>query len=804
MSPYFSKKARLLVFFASLFTGAAVLVLSVRMLAGPRLGPHYDRLLEFRKPPPAAREIVLIDTAEILEADRAADILIILTEFDAASLIIQAAVPSPDILGGSFSGRPESAGEIRARFDEEYNLLGRNIRTLFEAIRVGSVPPQDLGRYVAELIELAERGKERLSSALLREEGEGYARFEQASALFGNVRQAGDLRLLRAGGSGDTPWYSRARPDRDGVLRRISPVLITSDADPSAGIEHIVYAVFRSRYPETSIKHVNGNLYLVKTGARSAGQNNAETFPRKSGNLVIPLDADGAILVEKPGADSESGAFRRLSLSEFSEYEEAEKELLNLLREAEAAGIYSGTDPELSPFYLGEYAESVKAEMLSEPEKNLKGNWLAVKKAYLDGLKDFLEGPAEEELVAGYEELIALLEIGEEGVSRLRGLRDELIRHFTLIREKEGELRKQRENLEAALAGSFCVMGPSPEDEPNASAILANTLITGRFIESAVTRDTWLWPSLALAAGLLLIAAAGPFRTLVWGFFLSGVSFFGFSVFFVYSSYWIDPLISTSSLLGGSISAFFIKTIIFRNGSRRLRLAYSRHVGKAQLRRLLRIGRPQLRERIRAYSAIVAVKDPSLPLRLDREDPSGGAGAVRDFYETAAGCVKKAGGIFLGCEGDTALLCFGSPPERLALRETGREAAPPFNPAEAAVHFIAELEKTANSIATGKNAAGKNAAGKDNGSNTASWYFGLDCGDCLFAWSDLSLYGAYGRPVVRARILSGLCSRFNARILISESIREKVNLSARKLQTLGGKNGEGREAFYELCLPNEK
>ncbi|MDR1174640.1 MAG: hypothetical protein LBK83_04135 [Treponema sp.] len=804
MSPYFSKRARILVFFASLFVGAAVMVLSVHILSGPRLGPHYDWLLRFRNPPPAAREIVLIDTAEILEADKAAGVLIILTEFDASSLIIQVAVPAPGILGGNFSGRPESTGEIRAHFDEEYNLLGRNIRTLFEAIRIGSVPPQDLGRYVAELIELAERGKERLSSALLREEGEGYARFEQASALFGNVRQAGDLRLLRAGGGCDTPWYSRVRPDRDGVLRRIAPVLIASDTELSVGIEHIVYAALKSRYPETGIERIDGNLYLVRSAAHPAGESGTEASLRKSRNLVIPLNADGAILVEKPvAADTE--AFRHLSLSLFSQYEETEKELRRLLREAEAAGIYSGTDPELSPFYLGEYAESLKAEILSDSQTDLKEDWLAAKKAYLEGLRYFLEGPAEAELVAGYEELIALLELGEEGVSRLQGLRDELIRSFTVIREKEAELRKQRENLETALAGSFCIMGPASDDEPNASAILANTLITGRFIEGALMRDTWLWPSLALAIFLFCIAAAGPFRTLFWGFFLSGVSFSVFSGFFIYSAYWIDPLISAVSLLGGSIFAAFIKALIFRSGSRRLRLAYSRHIGKAPLRQLLRIGRPQLRERIKAYSAIIAVKDPSLPLRIDRGDPSGGAEAVRAFHETAAGFVKKAGGIFLGCEGDTVLLCFGSPPERLARRETGHAATAPFNPAEAAINFITELEKANNSITNGKNTAGRNNADSNpaQGSNTALWHFGLDCGDCLFAWSELSLYSAYGRPVVRSRILSGLCSRFNTRILISESIREKVNLSARKLQTLGGKDGEGREAFYELRLHNE-
>jgi hypothetical protein len=58
--------------------------------------------------------------------------------------------------------------------------------------------------------------------------------------------------------------------------------------------------------------------------------------------------------------------------------------------------------------------------------------------------------------------------------------------------------------------------------------------------------------------------------------------------------------------------------------------------------------------------------------------------------------------------------------------------------------------------------------------------------------------------MVRARILASLAFRYRARILITDSVRERLNQPVRKLHTLGGQGGEGKEYFYEPLITNSK
>ena len=134
MPAFITRKKFILLFAAgmSAFAGAAVLL--EFLLPGPLPGPWYDFLLSRRAPPPVSREILIIDSEDIVESAAAALVLITLSEMDAAALVLETVIP------GS-SGRMETGEEIRFRFDEEFDLLGRNIRNLFEAIRTGSLGP---------------------------------------------------------------------------------------------------------------------------------------------------------------------------------------------------------------------------------------------------------------------------------------------------------------------------------------------------------------------------------------------------------------------------------------------------------------------------------------------------------------------------------------------------------------------------------------------------------------------------------------------------------------------------------------
>jgi hypothetical protein len=55
--------------------------------------------------------------------------------------------------------------------------------------------------------------------------------------------------------------------------------------------------------------------------------------------------------------------------------------------------------------------------------------------------------------------------------------------------------------------------------------------------------------------------------------------------------------------------------------------------------------------------------------------------------------------------------------------------------------------------------------------------------------------------MVRSRILSGLASRYKARVVVTAAVSEALpDILTRKLDVLKGKDGSGGAAFYELRL----
>jgi class 3 adenylate cyclase len=167
----------------------------------------------------------------------------------------------------------------------------------------------------------------------------------------------------------------------------------------------------------------------------------------------------------------------------------------------------------------------------------------------------------------------------------------------------------------------------------------------------------------------------------------------------------------------------------------------------------------------------MAIRDPLLMTREDRENCLAGARAVLDFQSQAADLLKKAGAIVTGCEDDLVLASFGSP-----------------------------LDKTT-AIALSAAKAADCIAGILKIPECSSWRFGLDAGECAFTWSALSGYSAFGRPMVRSRILSGLASRYKTRVVVTAPVSEALpDILTRKLDVLKGKDGSGGAAFYELRL----
>ena len=853
MAVYTSKKSSWFRCAVSFLPAAGVAALLCVLFAGPRLGPFYDFLLRRRPSPPVSGELLIIDSSvprdtpaadlssggagpdlgeDILEPGAAASLLYTMTELGARTLIIQ--VP---ILGLSAGGKVGEA-EILYRFDEEFSLLSRNIHNLFDAIRTGSVAPSEAARYVGELVDLSEKGKERLVSDLVRRDEEGIDSMEKAAAFFGHVRRPGDLRVqLIMSGEGGRPGalverdeYSRARPDQDGVLRRIAPALTDIQADGTEKtLEHIIYGALKTRYESSEIEYSDSPGFAGESKRRvSYPKDLVLRNGKDEADTVIPLDRSGAVLFETPHNGED---FRRIGISDFLAYDEADRNLRRLLSEGEALGIFQGIAGENRPDFLYDYALSLRDELsASMPvsdggDETSKLGWIEARRKYFASLDDFLYGPAEMNLVEGYEEIIDSNSrdpspLGEAGIVRITDMRDTLIRSFVSLRDKYNEVLELRKKLESALAGSFCILGkgsaapqsagpaqPIFQDFPRnivrgiksafygsnptdaeASALLANSILTGRVVKPGEERYLLLGALVWALLTCFFIKSLGPALTLGVGAFLTLLIGAGFSWSFIFSGLWLDPLVPAAASGTGVLVSFVWALIARGRYSRRFRLAYGPFVSRSCLKSVIRTGKPLPSQTVTVRAAVVAIKrsDPAAP--RDSQDPRASSQEVLAFQEKVSELFRKAGAVIIGSDGDLVTVCFGSPLERVYMGS--RKETSPYEdnihalaaPALRAVNFVSET------------------AGRPE---CEFWHFGLDIGKCTFAWTALSGYFALGVPVQKARILSRLAVRYRARIVISAPVNEALpDLVAKKLDTLNERDGSGGEPFYRLTVNN--
>ncbi|MDR3130427.1 MAG: hypothetical protein LBU18_02670 [Treponema sp.] len=783
------KKTHLRFLVSSCAAGGALILLYF-YFSGPRLGPLYDYLMLRRSPPLISREVAIIDagpgSTNFIEPAAAIVILTSLIELDARALAIQ--IP---ILGKAGSASPAENG-FSDRIDEEFTVLSRNIENLFQAILMGSVSPEEAERYVDVLLDFSRQGKERLLSALPRGDDPEIQRMEQAAAAFGSVLETGDVYFSSVEKTDNgSVLYSRLSPDPDGVFRRVYPLrsalIRRADISDSSGAEHIVYALLNQEFGTPDIEYRNG-LRLLR-------------FKREGFSRDIALDSRGALLVERPRGGED---FKRLSYEAFMEYERADRKLALFLDTLREQGCFAYLAPEAYPTILYNYSHRLLEELLENtgdtPVEDLKARWLDSRIAYLRSLENFITGPSEVDLIMSYEQRIAPGNIETAELRRLVSLRNSIITAFAGLREKYDEFLRSRSGLSAALAGSFCILGPAnfiqadsgddtPPSSAEASALLANAILSGRSIVPLPGRYV-LSCSLAIIIFILfLIKTLSPALTLAAGLSMTVLTASAAACVFIFTPYWFDPFIPAGSAMAGTVASFlYIFYMKHRDKELVLRL-YRGAAGPVYLKELVHTRRPGEREMIQAGAAIVAVRNGKLLATERTKIPQDSAWEIRAFRETAARIFREAGGAVVGMEGDLTLIAFGSPLERIALESVkakapcNNESQTPDSPGleSRAARFIIKLLRET--------------------PEAAAWRFGLDVGDCVFGYSEIFGYAAFGPPVVKARILSGLASRCHARILISAKSSESLDVyMPRKLGAIADAAGKEKEIFYEIPI----
>ena len=779
MTAYISKKTSRLRCLAPFLPAAVVGALLCIILDGPRLGFLYDLLLTLRPSQQVSGELLIIDSSmpewqgdDILEPGAASSLLYTMTELGARTLIIQ--VP---VLGLS-SGGTAGDEEILSRFDEEFSVLGRNIRNLFDAIRTGSIAPMESARYVGELVELSEMGKERLVSALVHRDEEGIVSMGKAAALFGNVRLAGDFQVQligsgesrRQGVLAESGEYSRAQPDSDGVLRRAAPVMTISTSEGRVVLEHIIYAAVKTRYE-------NAEIF-------SSGAGHSPVLVLRGGpdgnDITIPLDRYGAVLF---GLSQREANFRRIGISDFLAYDEADRNLRQILLEADAAGIFRGINGENHPGILYDYAFSLREEP-DESFQNGNGEkrlaWVEARNRYFASLEYFINGPTEVNLVEAYELRLASEPYNSDNIINMR---NSLIRTFALLRAKHNEVIALRNKLESTLSLSFCILGGSKDTQ--ASAMLANSLLTGRVVKPGDTRLLLLLTLLLVFLTCFLIKSREFPSSLVIGLILTLLIFTGFSVSFIFSGLWLDPQVPAAASAVGVLFSSVWFFLTKNHYSRIFRQSYGPFISRSCLESVIRAGEPLPSQTVKTIAVVVAVKKANIFSSVDSHGLNSAAQSVTllAFQKEASETFRKVDATITGIEGSMVIVCFGSPLERIAIAE---KEGP--SPNEAAVQVFAQ--KAVNLVS-------KIAQRPES----ASWEFGMDVGNCSFAWTAVSGYSALGVPVQRAKILAHLAGRYKTRIVISASISKILpGLPARKLDDLKRKDGSVDEAFYRLDL----
>ena len=708
MSVFISLKKSVIFLIVGFICAAAAAFLIVFFLSGPKLGPVFDYFLGHRQKPPVSQEILIINTDEYIDSADIFSVLMTLTEMEASYLVCTSKV------AGSSSLAVGNETELRLRFFDEYALLGSNIRNLFDAIRSGSVSSVQAPLYIERLVELSEQSRDRLILGLT-ESDENIVR---SAAVFGNYLE----------------MEARAVFDWDGKLRRVQPV------ETESSLEHPLYSILKKRYAVSQIKDTRQGKFLL---LREYNGNEFE----------IPLDSDGNILLAGKGR-----GFRSIDISLFHEYEDAGRVMRSILKEAGELGAFSVILPEYSPLFLDDYAVDLRQELIKEPDMDKRLAWINTRSDFFKSLDDYLYGPAEMFLIRGYEEAIAgEYLLNNERLARLTAMRDRMINLFSSMRNQHSELIRLRARLADELASSFCIMGTRENTEY--SALLANVLITCDYLKPVYDLDALYWSAAAVFFILLIIFRLQPVILLITGLCSSVLAAASFGLSFVFSGYWVEPLIVFGSTLTGTLIIFCCRSAAVRRSTRCLRTAYSTAVSNDALRKIIRSGRPQLSEVTVTSAAIIAIKDFHVLTREDHESPKDAGNAQRQFYNTARKMIFDAGAVITGYEKDTIFACFGSPLDKTK------------NPALKAYAFVKELLSE----------------------KKVPWYFGMDEGECAFSWSSETGFTANGKPVVQAKILVSKTVRLKERALITETVREKINMKAKKTGSLY--NGA---AFYKF------
>jgi adenylate cyclase len=741
--------------------------------------------------PPPAPEILLLDLDERAMADaglwpwsrdKLADGLIDLTEMGARSVVL-------DLSLGQKSAPALDPSALRSAFPDtlnrEFTQMETNIQSLFDAIRRGSVRPQDSPRYVSDLVGLVALARIRLLDAATGIERDDDAYLGRAAAFFGRTFVSLDLLPLpdeTIGGEVVDQALALSSLPLDPGVRDPSlpagglrpPVLPLLQGARGGGFPNIAAdpdGVIRRAW--LTARYAGGHLGQVGLAALLDFLGNPGVELTPSGLLLhgaimpdatardirIPFAGPGRMLLQWPRARGADG-FRHVSWADLRRYQALESNLVAALNDMDTHGYlsYLRSDTTL----LEEYSAASKLEsgMLAAGTSASLEEWRSARDRFFALVDQFLSGDAEERIISDADRALRSDALSEAEKKSVADGRDKVPEAFSAARGVFSELTQARSMLKQALRGSFCIVSlvPSrrtvspfgaPAGDALASAALVNTVLSGRFLREAPVSTRYI-----LAGCLVVLAAFGvlrmkPLVRLAAGAGLAVVSVALLGVFFLLFGTYVSPIVPGASAFLTCAGLSILQVSLARLSTRALRAALAGRISAAGMQRLLSAPHSLTPRGIRREVTVLAASAKGLPAAAASKDPAEVIELLNSYHAAAGEVILGMEGMLGSVGADALIAYFGAP---LEVDDHAAKAC------RAALRMKA-VESTLNIIA----------------SPPFATRIGIDTGECVLG--EIGRGGTPGYSVVGgatdlAGRLEGLNARYGTSILVTEKVRD--------------------------------
>ncbi|MGA2379265.1 MAG: adenylate/guanylate cyclase domain-containing protein [Spirochaetia bacterium] len=429
-------------------------------------------------------------------------------------------------------------------FSQEFSQIQANTQDLVDSLRSGRIPLRDAGKYVSDLGDLNNQGKQRLLDAVQGVERDNDAYLGKAARFFGSAYVTVNTEIPDGSVPKDSVGYALSNLSLKSVDVRTDTTPRTASLVPAilpiakgaagAGFVNVIVdpdgvhrridliKAYKGRYfaqlSFSALLPWLGNPTVVLN--RNTIVLKAAKVPGKgTQDITIPLTSQGAFLINWPHKVYLK-SFRHLSFYALVRENQRESDLLYNLKLMDQSGYlsYEKEQPGLLKAY--DDADRMKKDILNGGSTDQIQEYVKARAAFFDEAGKFLKGHAQDEIQADIDKGLAQKGITAEQKKNFEQIKAQVPDIFDKTRGVYNDLSDIRGILSKSLQGAFCIIGESATSTtdlgvtPFASqyanmglhAAVANTVLQGQFL-----REVPWWYGLILAA---LIAIAATFAIL--------------------------------------------------------------------------------------------------------------------------------------------------------------------------------------------------------------------------------------------------------------------------------------------------